>query len=97
MRNAIHNRTYRNASNQQARANVKGTDVLRTDLAGAIFHARHVVRHPAAPACFVATLRQAKQAQASQARLLESISSSMSGPQRWLAERGTGRAFVTSA
>ena len=96
MRNAIQDRTYRNAGNDQARANVKGTDVLRTDLAGAIFHARHVVRHPA-PACFVAALRQAKQAQASEARLLESMSSSMSGPQRWLAERGTGRAFVTSA
>jgi hypothetical protein len=96
MRNAILNRTYRNAGNAQARANVKGTDVLRTDLAGAIFHARHVVRHPA-PACLVAKLRQAKQAQASEARLLESISSSMFPAQRWFAERGTGRAFVTSA
>jgi hypothetical protein len=104
MRTAICNRTYRNAGNDQARANVIGTDVLRKDLAGAFFVARHVVRHPrGVPACLAAlhvglTARraQAKQASASAARLLERERSSMPGSQRWLAERGSPRAFVTS-
>jgi hypothetical protein len=98
MRNAICNRTYRNAiGNDQARANVKGTDVLRKHLAVAVFDARHVVRHPrGVPACLMASLRQVKQAPASAARSLERISSSMPGAQRWLAGREAPRAFVTS-
>jgi hypothetical protein len=106
MRNAIQNRTYRNAVGpNQARVNVIGTDVLRKDLADALFHARHVAHPRGAQGCLVAgelvglTLRrlpQAKQATASAARSLEAIRSSMSGPQRWLAERGS-RAFVASA
>jgi hypothetical protein len=64
-------------------------------------------------ACLAAQLRQSKQVSASAARTLEPTSSSMSGPQRslrcgqrrslrcgqprWAAERGSPRAFVTSA
>ena len=96
MRNAVQNLTYRNALGQnQARVNVTGTDVLRDQVADALFHA-HVVRQPAGtPACLKAL--GLKQAKATAARMPERIRSSMSGPQRWLAERGSPRAFVTSA
>ena len=108
MRTAILNRTYRNAlGNCQARANVTGTDALRKQLADAFFPARHVVRHRGVPACLVMLRgdvaiksrlsQQAKLSGGSAARMLESISSSMSGPQRWAAERRLPRAFVTSA
>ena len=106
MRTAILNLTYRNANAiGLARVNVTGTDGLRKQLADAFFPARHVVRHRGVPACLAAHLRQAKPAGASAARTLESISSSMSGPQRsmrceqrrWAAERRLPRAFVTSA
>jgi hypothetical protein len=99
MRKTICNRTYRNVlGTSQVRANVIGTDVLRKDLADAFFVARHVVRHPrGVPACLLGKLLQAKQAPSSAARALEPMRSSMSGPQRWLAEGGTPRAFVTSA
>ena len=99
MRTAIRNRTYRNAFGiDRARGTVKGTDVLRQVFASAFFHARHVVRHArGVPACLQTLLGQAKQAVASTARVLEPTSSSMSGPQRWLAERPASRAFVTSA
>lgn len=95
MRNAVQNLTYRNALGQnQARVNVTGTDVLRDRVADAIFHA-HVVRQPAGPACLKAS--GLKQAMATAARLPERIRSSMSEPQRWLAQRGSPIAFVTSA
>ena len=97
MRSTVQNLTYRNALGQnQARVNVTGTDVLRKQVASAFFHARHVVRRPAgSPACLKAL--GLKQADAAAARMPERIRSSMSGPQRWLAERGIPRAFVTSA
>ena len=96
MRTAIQSLTYRNANaNGLARVNVTGTDVLRDQVADALFHA-HVVRQPAAaPACLKAL--GLKQAMATAARLPERIRSSMSGPQRWLAQRGSPIAFVTSA
>ncbi len=99
MRIDIQNRTYRNANAiGLARVIVTGTDALRKQLVDAFFPARHVVRHTrGAGACLAARLRQAKQAGAGAARTLEPTSSSMSGPQRWAAERGSPRAFVTSA
>ena len=107
MRIDIQNRTYRNANaDGLARVIVTGTDALRKQLVDAFFPARHVRHTRPSMACFAARLRQAKQAGAGAARTLEPTSSSMSGPQgsiscgqpqRWAAERGSPRAFVTSA
>ena len=96
MRIAIRNRTYRNVLGID-RGNVTRTDVLRQELACALFHARHVVRRFRLVAVWLQALKPAaKQAAASAAGSLERASSSMCQPPRWLAERSSPLAFVTS-